>query len=351
MKAKVLPALFFNYHDLVGIKITTDDPRAAQFYAEECQRHRVDLLADRIPHVDLIFHRLRGGVPYGFTWHTHKLVARWAYRISIASDKVTIEAYGNTPAIPMIHHMLVHHSLRYLASCQKVLMLHAGAVAYRGHSLILTGQGGVGKTTLTSLILSKGGAEWAVHADDYVFLTPAGESLAYLTRAHVYRSLFGPVPEIKRVLTVKERLRVEIWWRFRTWLGIKWPVRVPLNRLWPEHPLAMCARPAGLVILQREDVSQPVLHRLAADEVPIDDLLKMNFNEARHYLDLTRPCLPAVEWQALVDDWRQREKDILEQFVQSTPVYKLGIPAQVEQVDNDALFASLAGLAGLTIPV
>jgi len=261
-------------------------------------------------------------------------------------EKVTIQAYGNPLSISLIHHMLVHHSLRYLVSYRNTLMLHAGAVVYRGRSLILTGHGGVGKTTLTSLLLSRGGPEWSVHADDYVFLAAAGKSLAYLTRAHVYRSLLGPVPQINQVLTPAERLRLEAYWRLRTLAGIKLPVRVPLARLWPGRPVTMQAVPAGLVVLARGEASQPVLRQLPPEQAPIDDLLTMNFGEARHYLALVGKCLPAAEWQNLVEDWRQRERTVLQQVVQRIPVYSLTIPQQVGQMDNAALFDRLAGLAG-----
>ena len=46
-----------------------------------------------------------------------------------------------------------------------------------------------------------------------------------------------------------------------------------------------------------------------------------------------------------MEDWRQRERTVLQQVVQRIPVYSLTIPQQVGQVDNAALFDSLAGLA------
>ncbi len=360
MKAEALPPLFFNYHNLVGEKITTDDPRARRFFAEECKSHRVEGGLPQgqslnLPQVELSFHPLSGmrtrrAPEGGYVRASHKMLARWAYQVGVQPDKVAIQAYGNPLSVSLIHHMLVHHSLRYLVSYRDTLMLHAGAVVYRGRSLILTGHGGVGKTTLTSLLLSRGGPEWTVHADDYVFLTAGGESLAYLTRAHVYRSLLGAVPQIKQVLTPAERLRLEAYWRLRTLAGIKLPVRVPLSRLWPGRPVTMRAVPAGLVVLERGEVSQPVLRQLPPEQAPIDDLLAMNFGEARHYLDLVGKCLPAAQWQSLAADWRQREKAVLQQVVQRIPVYSLTIPQQVGQMDNAALFDSLASLAGF-VPV
>ena len=345
MKAEALPPLFFNYHNLVGENIVTDDPVASRFFAEECQSHRVQGgLPQELPQVELTFNKLSDGVPGGFVRASHKVMARWAYQVSVQPEKVTIRAYGNPLSVSLIHHMLVHHSLRYLVSYRDTLMLHAGAVVYRGRSLILTGQGGVGKTTLTSLLLSRGGPEWSVHADDYVFLTAAGESLAYLTRAHVYRSLLGPVPEVKQVLTAAERLRLEAFWRLRTLAGIKLPVRIPLSRLWPGRPVAINAIPAALVVLQRGEVSQPVLRQLLPEQVPIDDLLAMNFDEARNYLELTNRSLSAPAWISMVEQWRRNEQTVLQQVVQRIPVYTLIIPQLSAQLDNSALFDNLASL-------
>jgi hypothetical protein len=347
MRVEALPPLIFNYHNLVGENITTDDAGAQRFFAEECQSHRVEEeLPQGIPLVELVFHKLSGRVPEaGFARASHKVMARWAYRVSVQPERVAIRAYGNRLSVSLIHHMLVHHSLRYLTSFRDAVMLHAGAVVYGGRSLILTGHGGVGKTTLTSLLLAQGGPEWSIHADDYVFLTASGESLAYLTRAHVYRSLLEPVPELKQVLTGAERVRLEAWWRLRTLAGIKLPVRVPLSRLWPGRPAVMKASPAALVMLERGQESQPQLKRLPLEQAPVDDLLEMNFGEARYYLELVSKCLPAAEWQSLAADWRQREKAILQQVVQRIPVYTLTIPQQTERLDNSALFNSLAGLA------
>jgi hypothetical protein len=346
MNVEALPPLLFNYHNLVGEAITTDDPGARRFFAEECQSHRVEgELPHGLPQVELNFHPLSGKIPDGFARASHKVLARWAYQVEAQPERVAIRAYGNPLSVSLIHHMLVHHSLRYLVSFRDTMMLHAGAVVYRGRSLILTGHGGVGKTTLTSLLLAQGGPEWSVHADDYVFLTAAGESLAYLTRAHIYRSLLNPIPELKKVLTRAERLRLEAFWRMRTLAGIKLPVRIPLARLWPGRPVAVKAIPAALVVLQRGEVSQPVLRQIPLEQAPINDLLEMNFGEARNFLDLTMRSLSAPGWIAMVEQWRHNEQAVLQQVVQRVPVYSLTIPQLAAQFDNSALFASLASLA------
>jgi len=331
---------------MLGFKLLTGDSEAAQFFLAEYQLHQVDSLPDGLPQVILNFHRLGEKMPSGFIRHQHKVLAKWSYFIKISPEKVMIDAYGNSLSIPMIHHMLVHPSLRYLASYQNIIMLHAGAVAYQGRSLILTGKGGVGKTTITSLLLARGGPEWAAHADDYVFLTPPGESLAYLTRAHLYRSLLRGVPEIWHTLTFKEKIKLEIlgWIRELSREQIKWPVRVPLTRLWPGHRVIMRAVPAGLVILQRNSGELPLLRKADSGKGLRDELLKVNFFEARHYLDLTRQCMLEDEWQAFDTGWRQRESQMLERCVEKIPVYELLIPTGAKIQENSIQFDSLARL-------
>lgn len=339
-----LASLCFNFHDIVGFKLLTGDSEAGQFFSAEYQLHQVEALPDGLPQVILIFHRLDGKLPEELVWHRHKLLAKWAYTIKIGPEKVMIDAYGNHLSVPMIHHMLVHPSLRYLASFQNIIMLHAGAVAYQGRSLVLTGKGGVGKTTITSLLLSRGDAEWAVHADDYVFLTPQGESLAYLTRAHLYRSLLRSIPEIWHMLTVKEKFELEIWRLIRGLSRgqVKWPVRVSLTRLWPGHPVVRRAVPVGLVVLQRNGREHPGLWQVDVEKAPVDDLLELNFSEARHYLDLTRQCMPDEEWQTFVAGWRQRERQILLCCIEKIPVYELVIQAGEQIQDHPELFEALS---------
>jgi hypothetical protein len=347
MKSGDLTDISFNFHDMVGFKLLTGDSEAVQFFSAEYQLHQVDSISEGLPQVILNFHRLDKKLPPGLIWHRHKVLAKWSYFIKISPEKVMIDAYGNSLSVPMIHHMLVHPSLRYLASYQNIIMLHAGAVAYQGRSLVLTGKGGVGKTSITSLLLARGGPEWAAHADDYVFLTPQGESLAYLTRAHLYRNLLRPVPEIWHTLTFKEKINLEIlgWIRELSREQIKWPVRVPLTRLWPGHRVIMRAVPAGLVVLQRNSGELPILRKADSRKGLRDELLKVNFFEARHYLDLTRQCMPEDEWQAFDMGWRQRESQILERCIEKIPVYELLIPAGAKIRENSILFDALARLA------
>ena len=91
-------------------------------------------------------------MPQGYTFHQHKLLARWGYRMQVSPERIELDVIGNRLSVPMVHHMLLHPSLRYLSARQGVLLLHAGAVSHLGKSLIFTGYGGAGKTTTTALV-------------------------------------------------------------------------------------------------------------------------------------------------------------------------------------------------------
>ncbi|RMF43374.1 MAG: hypothetical protein D6755_10390, partial [Anaerolineae bacterium] len=321
--------LVASFHDVVGVRVESNSSDVQRFFTAEYARHVDDVLPEALPQVRLRFTLAAAfSVPAGYTLHVHKGLARWGYRIQMDERMVTIDVHGNRMAIPMVHHMLVHPSLRYLAARQGVLMLHAGAVTHDGRSLILTGHGGAGKTTTTSLLLDEGGPRWGLHADDYVFLRPEGESLAYLTRAHLYRSLLRWVPQIKATLSPWERVRLECFGRIRAWSkeNIKWPVRLDLGRLWPGHPVDMQAQVGALVVLERAAISTPQVLPISPGDFPLDALLQMNFYEARHFLTLMRKgnVLPDVD--SWLDAWRARERALLYRISQRVPVYRLRLP-------------------------
>jgi hypothetical protein len=207
-------------------------------------------------------------------------------------------------------------------------MLHAGAVANSGYSLVFTGHGGAGKTTTTSLILASGGTEWSIHADDYVFLAPDSTTLAYITRSHLYKDLLRWVPDVGSRLTPPERLRLEGYGRLRSWSGerIKWPVRLPAERLWPDYQLNRQAKLAGLVILQQDWIDAPQLIRLQPGDVPVMELIEMNFSEARHYRNLLAKNHPKQDVERLFDDWQASELNLLTQRIEETQVYLLKRP-------------------------
>ncbi len=318
--------LSFNFHDIVALEIDADEASAA-FFQAEYRPYAGDAGSAGTPRVRLT---VRRGTPHTAPAHwtrwTHKILARWAYHIRLSEKEVVIEAVGNRWAIPMVHHMLVHPSLRYLAASRGVLMLHAGAVAFNGRSLVLTGHGGVGKTTTVSALLAGGGAGLALHADDYVFVTPQGETFSYLTRAHLYQPLLSWVPALRQRLTREERLRLRVLGAVRRWSreGIKWPVRMAQDRLWPEVPHARQARLAAVVWLARGQGPRATLAPFAPTAQDRQGLLAMNFYEARHFAALLEAQGGGAE--AEIAAWQAREGALLEQLLERVPSYRLALP-------------------------
>jgi len=325
------PALTcFGFHGAALFQLFSDDPEAIAFFSAEYAFHKATTVVEKQPSVVLRFTRCDGVLPElaGYTRHTHKVLARWAYRIEFAPQRIEIHAVGNRMSIPMIHHMLVHPSLRYLCAERQVMMLHAGAISRHGKSLIFTGHGGAGKTTTTSLVLAFGGEEWGLHADDYVFLTSGPRSMAYLTRSHLYRNLLAWVPQIKPVLTPVERLRVETFGFIRAWSGerLKWPVRLPAERLWPRRRVAVSALPVGILFLGRGEVGAPQIQPQPYSDALLDELIAMNFSEARHFLHLVQKCGAQPAYESWLAQWQERERKILWSVLHQTPIYRLILP-------------------------
>jgi hypothetical protein len=327
-----LPPQAYQFHDIASVEVSSDSPFVQAFFQAEYGHHYVDRLPDGLPCAILDF-RLDSSSPDGFVRHTHKLLARWGYQLKINPGKIDIHIYGNRAAVSMVHHMLVHPSLRWLAAGNGTLLLHAGAVVKNGKSLILTGKGGVGKTTTTSLILASGGQpsgsslqnDWQLHADDYVFLG-GGQSKAYVTRSHLYRDLLKWVPEIGTRLTPWERIRLEFLGAVRKFSGerIKWAVRLDPVQLWPGKIIADTATPAAILLLERANVPIPKL--ISVDDLSgaVNGLLEMNFGEARHFLSLLQKSRTLDEhWLAA---WKEDERTLLARILDEIPVYRLALP-------------------------
>jgi hypothetical protein len=327
-----LPPQVFRFHDIAAVEVRSDSPFARAFFEAEYGYHCVDKLPSELPHAFLDF-RLDSSLPEGFTRYTHKLLARWGYHLSINPGEINIRVYGNRAAVSMVHHMLVHPSLRWLAAGGGTLLLHAGAVVKSGKSLILTGKGGAGKTTMTSLILASAGRssqlplqdEWQIHADDYVFLGN-GQSKAYVTRSHLYRDLLKWVPEIDTRLTPWERIRLEFLGAVRKYSGerLKWAVRLDHRRLWPGKTIANTATPAAILQLECADVPVPKL--ISVDDLrgAINELLEMNFGEAQHFLRLLQKTGTFDEhW---LTAWKYTERTLLAKLMVETPAYRLVLP-------------------------
>lgn len=327
-----LPPLNVNFHNIVGVEIYTDSPTAQNFFASEYQHHLVETKPDGIPSVTIRFRQRHSFLPNssGFTTHTHKLLARWGYRIQLAKDHIDLDVIGNQMSIAMVHHMLLHHSIRYLAAQHGVLMLHAGAIAHNNRSLIFSGKGGTGKTTTTSLLISHGGQAWSLHADDYIFLGPGSKSRAYLTRCHLYRDLLKWVPEIEERLTPSERRKLEVYGRLRSWSkeGIKLAVRLPVERLWPDNVPQFTAVPAAFLLLDRSDVSQLTISPVVDIETQQNTLISMNFSEARHFLELVQKSHAVADFAGWLSEWKQIETHLLSDQLANTGVYRLSLPAK-----------------------
>ncbi len=341
--------LEFNFHDKVGLHIVTEDPRAIDFYTLEYGQHS-GRVGNHLPGVCLHWQasnfgrkRKSGAVP-----HTHKIFARWTYALSLDQDKITIRAAGNRFALPMVHHMLVHPSIRLLCSRRGTLLLHGSAVARNGGSVIFTGRSGTGKTTTSATLLSDNDPVWQMHADDYVFINPGGSSCAYITRAHLYKNLLKIVPSVSKRLSIFEHIQIAIYGAIRELSRdqIKWPVRIPLERLWPERSFCRTASLTAIVVLERSNKGSDVEILPFEGELIVEDLLSMNFYEARHFINLVAP-FEGISWPSIwLDDWRENERDALTRIVNQTKIYKMYVPLDQKRTraTEEGLRREISGL-------
>ncbi len=301
----------------IGLEVATERAEVASYFAQEYAWHRAQAPFQG-PRLRLTWHRPREAAAW--VAHRHKVLAAWRFRWHGEAHGFHLEAWGNRWAIPMVHHMLVHHGLRWLTAQQGWVLLHAAGVARNGRGLVLTGPGGAGKTTTASLLLATG--RWRILGDDYVFLHPSGRMAPYRTRAHLYRTLLAWVPQLRERLTLRERLALAVWGRVRAWSRerLKWPVRVPLERLWPQSPPPAEARLGAVVLL----VPGPsaALEPLSVPQA-LEVLLPMQRYEARHFVRLLgRAGYPEDTFHP----WWEQEARGLREVLEGVPVYRLQVP-------------------------
>lgn len=313
----------FDMHGLASFWLVTNDRLAADYFAAE-YGFAQDQLAEDIPIVELRWREsaLPRSPGVGYRFRVHKAVARWFYRVELSESGVLIDGVGNRAAVPMVHHMLLHPALRWLASQRRILMLHAAGVARNGNSLLISGAGGAGKTTTSSALLARGGPEWRLQGDDYVLVGQDGKSYSHGTRAHLYLDLVRRFPELAERLTAQERARLRTNWTLRRLSGdrIKIPVRVELDRMWPGRKPPKSAQPAALLLLRASHTSQPRLEPVSNRPAAVDELLGINFYEARHFIDLVGG---PGDW---LDAWKERERVLITKLADRVPAYELHLP-------------------------
>jgi len=331
-----LSPLTFQFHDIAAARITTDNQTAHNFFKTEYYYHLREstpevgnnlllnsLEVKELPCLDLKFTKKTLPID-GYTRHVHKVFAQWSYKLEISQRYIGICANGNKTSVPMVHHMLLHPSLRYLSCGTDNLLLHAGAVVKNNKSLIFTGKGGTGKTTTTSIILASS-EDWQIHADDYIFLSNE-LSKAYVTRSHLYRDLKHWIPKITDQLTFWEQIKLEVlgYIRKSSQEKIKWPVRVEPNRLWPGLTIADTAIPSAIILLERQEIGKPELIHVNNLDETTEDLLEMNFGEAKHFIQLLRKAGSLDEqW---LSSWKNKERSLISNCVHKIPVFRLVLP-------------------------
>jgi len=338
MQLSNLDAGVFNFHSIVGVKTKCATLFQKQFFDEEYKYHATNTLAEGQPFVDFSYREFSEREP-SMVPYQHKVLAKFAYDIDIQSEQIKINVAGNNVGIPIAHHMLLHTSLRWLTARQNSVLLHSGAVAKNGKSILFSGKGGAGKTTMTSLILSSDKG-WDIHADDYVFLNDQ-KTKTYVTRAHLYRDLLRWVPAIKNKLTFKERIALQFFGLIRESTNefIKWPVRLQFDRLWPNISITDTASPAGLLLLARENIREPSLDKISELDSVVQELVEMNFFEARHFISLVKAA--GLYSEAWYQQWFEHERSNLYSFFNNVPLFKLTLPKRSTDQSNDRILSMI----------
>jgi len=341
--------IIINFHDQICLRIETDSDLVKSFYRDEYAAHLNTRVTNEMSCISL---SIRIGSSHtdniSLIPASHKFVARWNYKVEQINEEIHIKANTNYFGLFMLHHMIVHPCIRYLIAKKGILMLHAGAVSKNGRSIIFTGKGGAGKTTLTSQLLADND-DILPHSDDYVFLESSSQSLAYITRSHIYYDLLQRVPVLKNRLSFNERVRVWLFSEVRKLTGdsIKWPTRISQDRLWPNKNIDFRAKPAGIIFISRERSEHPRLEKVSEISNFTEKLLDMNFSEAKYFIDLIRRHPDGGLPENWLEEWEDSEYGLLVNILEKTPHYNLILPdtiqnpKKIKQSVNELLYPIL----------
>jgi GTPase SAR1 family protein len=231
----------------------------------------------------------------------------------------------------MIHHMMVHPCIRFLVSNHNSIMLHAGSISKAGRSIIFTGTGGAGKTTLTSQLLADH-LDIKPHSDDYCFLNQSNESLAYITRSHLYNDLIRRVPVLKERLSVWDRAKINLFSSIRKMSldHIKWPTRVNQERLWPDRDYEKQAQIGAIIYVTRDNIEKPRLVQSSNIADYAHQLIEINFQEARYFIDLIEGKFGDDFLNEWLVAWKEREHRILVGILEKIPHFYLVLPNSIK---------------------
>ena len=326
----------YNLHGLVGLRVQSDTSFVDDYFRAE-YGPSAGAVSNQLPRVTirLTESRLPRRPDASYKLKIHKGLSRWYYRVRFSPEMILIEATGNRMAIPMVHHMLVHGGLRYLCSERGVLLLHAAALAFDGRSLIFAGSGGAGKTTVSSIVLDQGTAVWELQADDYVFVSTAGATYSYPSRAHLYANFLKGVPSASSKLSSSQRAHLAVFGAVRRLSGerIKWPLRVAPSALWPDRRTANRAQLQTLLLLESSSTGDLAIEPVGESADLTDQLMQVNRYEARHTIDLIGGSQAPSDFP---DRWQRRERSILDQALRGASAFRLTLPP-VASIDRSEL--------------
>jgi len=65
-----------------------------------------------------------------------------------------------------------------------------------------------------------------------------------------------------------------------------------------------------------------------ANEALTSDLVRMNFYEARHFLNLVQKSGSVPDYETWLEGWQDCERALLQERLREVPVYRLALPGE-----------------------
>jgi len=234
----------------------------------------------------------------------------------------------------------VLYSVEPLIHWKDKCFLHCGAVSKNGQAIVFPAEGGVGKTTMATFLVSKG---YEYLSDDWLIIGKDGNAYPFFKTIHVFDYNLKNKTLAKKVLG-KKRTLYSLWFKFLDLVPKIFPnrfIRIMAERAKPIfsvdftvlHPNAKLGKvcPIKKIYWLKKDptIKNPILKKInsvnISEKMPYITALETN-HFYKNYFEWVYNHAPNKEIEKRVET----EKEILKQAFHGAESYELKVPVKID---------------------
>ncbi len=272
----------------------------------------------------------------------HKTI-RWRIAVCGLDNETTRLVFDGmgAMAISFLQTFYLEPLLRFKILQAGCALVHGCTLVSGTKSVLFPGGTAVGKTTLMLSQAMRGGK---VQGDNYVIVTPKGETYAFPRRLRIYSDLRRTNTEAYRGLPLGERMRLRANALIKVFsLGYaNFPRRLSIEQLVPEYKIDLNAVRLGSLFVLTADEGRELTgpNPLTLDEI-IQRIQVINGSEGDRLAKVVGPYLSAHSTSRF-HSMEETERTVLSQAFEGLPAFEILVP----RVSNPAsLVSQLRGIS------